>query len=301
LFSTPDILVGFVLPPLVCAAILTLAWRPWRRGERAIDARWANAIAIGVAYAIGYARLVGDLAVPPANPDTWILYLMPVVMAVGIVFCLIGRAPILRLGCVIVICAVLSFLLVRPLIGQPMSRQAAILWTAGGAILMSLWWLIFNTLATRGPRMLAPMAGLVVAAGAAAVLGDGGLALRGGFPLTVLALVLAATCAVAFFTPRFKLAGGGTLAVTFVIVGTILYAYHYIYPEPGPRMVSALDILLTAPLLALVILLPGLRNRGDWLKTTIAIVLVILAVAAAVLVSGVGRHPPRDQSEVATL
>jgi hypothetical protein len=301
LFSTPDILVSFVVPPVVCAAILTLAWRPWRRGERAVDARWANAIALGIAYAIGYARLVGDLAFPPADPDTWILCLMPIAMAAGILFCMIGRAPILRLACVTVICAVLSFLLIRPLIGQPLSRQGATLWTAGGAILMTLWWLIFNSLAMRAPRLLAPLVGLIVAAGAAAILGDGGMALRGGFPLMVLTLGLAATSVVAAVAQRFKLAGGGTLAVTLVFVGTILYAYHYVYPEPGPRMVSALDILITAPLLALVILLPRLRNWSDWLKVSIAIAIVVLAVAAAAIIAGVGRHPPQDQSEVARL
>jgi hypothetical protein len=297
MFTATDIVVGFVLPGVVCAVILVLAWRPWRRGERAVDGRWAGAIAIGVGYAIGYWRLVGDLRFPPSSPDNWILYLMPVVMGVGVLFCSMPPAPKTRVLCVLVVCALLNWLLIKPLVGEGMSRLVGGMWVVGGALGMTVWWLGLNKIARRGPRVLGPAVAMMVAAGAAAILGDGGLALRGGFPLGVLAVELAATCVIAAWAKQFSLAGGGTTAVTLVVLGTVLYGYHYIYPEPGGRMVGGLAVVLAAPALGSVIALPRVRRLAPWARTVVGAGAVALAVATGVLVAGVGRHPGGGSEE----
>ena len=295
-FTFSDIIVGFVLPAVVCAAILVAAWQPWRR-ESARDGRWAGAIAIGAAYASAYARLVGDFQFPPSSADNWIVYLMPVAMVLGVLFCRLPRAPWVRLGAVAAACVALVWLLLKPLIGSEFSTADAACHIAAGAVAMTLWWLLLNQLARSGPRMLAPVILFFMAAGAAAILADSGLAVRGGFPLGALALALVTAAIIAAITPRFSLAGGGTLATTLVLFGTMIYAYFYI-AEPTPRLTAALAIVLASPALAAVIWLPGLRRRPSWQRGVLGSAVVLLAVAVAVAL--VELHPAPSESQDAT-
>jgi hypothetical protein len=78
------------------------------------------------------------------------VYLMPVVMAVGVLFCVMGRAPVVRLLWVAATCAGLNFLLVRPLLGQAMGAGVAVGWVAGGMVVMTVWWAVLNEIARRG-------------------------------------------------------------------------------------------------------------------------------------------------------
>jgi hypothetical protein len=280
MFTLTDIVVGFALPAVVCGLILLAAWQPWRR-QSPRDGRWAGAIAIGTAYVVAYARLVGDLHFPPSSPDNWIIYLMPVVMVVGVLFCRMPQAPLVRLGTVVIVCVALVWLLVKPVIGPETSLATKVFEIGAASIAMTAWWLVLNELARHGPRMTAPAIGVLVAAGASVVLGDNGLAIRGGLPLAALAAILLITTIVAAITPRFRLAGGGTLAVTLILFGTFLYAYFYVF-EPSPRLLAAMPILAGSPVLAWLAWLPGIRRRAAWQRGVIAIVAVLIAIAGAV-------------------
>jgi hypothetical protein len=297
MFTAADILVGFVLPAVACGAILMGAWRPWQRSVQARDGRWAGAIAIGVGYSIAYTRLVGDLSFPPGSADNWILYFMPVAMGVGLLFCAVGRAPLLRVLVVMAVCAVLNWLLLRPLIGESMAVRVVALWIAAGTIAMTLWWVLLTWISRSGPRLLGPVIAMIVAAGGAVILGNGGLAQRGGFTLGALAVVMGATVVVAAISPQFSLAGGGALAVMLVVWGTMVYGYHYIYPEPGWHMTSAMGIVLAAPALAGVIRLPSLRRRSAWVRGMAGTAAVLVAVAAGVVLANVDGRSTSSQRE----
>jgi drug/metabolite transporter (DMT)-like permease len=281
MFTLTDILVGFALPAVACAVILLLAWQPWR-GQGRRDGRWAGAIAIGVAYAIAYIRLVGDLRFPPASPDNWIIYLLPVVMLLGVLFCMLPPAPLLRLAGVLAVSVALAWLLLKPLIGVDTPPLGAGLQIAAASIAMTAWWLLLNELARRGPRLTAPAIVVLVAAGGSLVLGENGLAIRGGLPLAALAAIALAATVVAALTHGFKLAGGGTLAVSLILFGTFLYAYFYL-PEPTPRMLAAMPLLVSSPALAWLAWLPRVRHRPAWQRGLLALAAVLLAIAAAVV------------------
>ena len=294
MFSLTDILVGFALPAVLCGMILLAAWWPWRRGATP-DGRWAGAIAIGAGYAIAYGRLVGDLHFPPASVDNWIVYVMPVVMVLGVAFCRLPRAALPRVAAVVVVSAIVSWFIIKPLIGSELTRNVAAAQIAASAVAMTAWWLVVNELARRGPRMLAPAVVVLVSAGASVVLGEAGLAIRGGLPLAALAGIALAATVVAAIIPRFRLNGGGTLAVTVILFGTFLYAYFYM-AEPTPRLLAAMPILAGSPVLAWVAWFPGIRRRPIWQRGMIAFVLVLLAVGSAVALVEWPGHPVADDA-----
>ena len=163
---------------------------------------------------------------------------------------------------------------------------------AAGSVAMMVWWVALNQLARSGPRVMTPVVLFLAAMGGAVVLGDNGLAQRGGATLGATAVILAASAVVAAITPRFSLAGGGTLATTLVLFGTMLYGYYYIYPDPTPRLITAMAIVLIAPMLAGIGWLPTLRRRASWARVSFAVALVLLGVAAAVFVAESAPHQP---------
>lgn len=293
MFSRADILLGFVVPWLACAAMLAAAWQPWRRGAKSPrDGRWAGGIAIAAGYTIAYGRLVGELRLPATSPDNWIVHLAGVGALVGVAFCLLPVPKWARVSAGLVLAAVLCFVLLKPLVDPAtVAKGAAAAWVAGGAVAITLWWLCMNQVALAGPRMLAPAVAMLAAAGAAAVLGEGGLAQRGGFTMGAAAAVLGASLAVAAFTPRFSLAGGGTLVAALIIPGTLFYAWFYIYPDIGPRMMTAIALVFAAPALAAVVFLPGVRNRSPWTRGIVAVLAVLLGVAAAVALVATDHAP----------
>ena len=240
-------------------------------------------IAPAAGYAIAYGRLVGELGFPAASPDNWIIYVAAAGAIVGVAFCLLPVPKWAHVATVLVLAALLCFMLLKPLLdAATVARATAAAWIAGGAVAMTLWWLGMNQIARAGPRMLAPAVAMLVALGGAAILGEGGLAQRGGFTLGAMAVVLGASLAVATFTPRFSLAGGGMLVTTLVILGTLFYAWFYIYPDPSPRMKAAIGIVVAAPALAACGWFPGIYKRSHWTRGVVAVVAVLLGIATAV-------------------
>ena len=280
-FTALDILLGFIVPFLVTATILALAWRPWRVG-RARDARWAGALAVAAGYAIAYARLVDGLGFPPPSSDAWIIYLLLPCALVGALGCWMRPGPAFWLATVPLLFGLLVWLLLRPVIGTGVTRFGAAWRVVVFALVMTIWWFMLNHFARHGPRLLAPAVALLVCIGAAVVLGDNGLLQRGGITCAALAVVLAAVLLVGAITRRFTFAGGGTLAASFVLLGTIAYGWFYIYPEPGPRLSWAIVLLLVSPLLAWAGSLRALRRRNAWQRGLVSVFAVFLGVAGAV-------------------
>jgi hypothetical protein len=176
---------------------------------------------------------VGNLAFPPADADNWIVYFMAIAAGLGAAFCmLIPRSAWPKIIAVLVTSAALVWLLIKPFVGFSITVRVATSCIAALALGMTLWWVFVNQLARVGPRVLAPIALAIVSGGGAAVLGDSGLAIHGGFTLGAMTVILITLATVAAFTQNFSMAGGGILAAMIVLVGTIIYAYFNISPEP---------------------------------------------------------------------
>lgn len=298
MFTLPDILFGFVLPAFLSAVILLAAWRPWQRTSLP-DGRWAGGLVIAAAFAIAYGKLVGGYRFPPTAADNWIVYFSLAAIVLGMLDTWLRPSLWIRLGATLILSAALIWLLVAPVIGNDLSRNAAIVSVAALSVAMTLWWFLLDQLASLGPRLLAPIALFLGTAGSAAILADSGLAQRGGFTLGAMAVILGAVIVMAAMTRAFSLAGGGTLAVAIVLFGTIVYARFYMYPEPTPRLTAAMAIVLIAPLFAWVAWLPGLRNRKTWQRVLIGLLAVLIAAAASAAVAGLGadRSPPSGEAD----
>ncbi len=52
------VLLGVLLPAVLCGAWLILAWRPWRRDEPITGGAWGGAIGFGMGYLIAHTALV---------------------------------------------------------------------------------------------------------------------------------------------------------------------------------------------------------------------------------------------------
>jgi hypothetical protein len=205
--------------------------------------------------------------------------------------------PVAWLIAVALLFAALVWLLLRPLIGTEVSRFGAAWRIVVFTFVMTVWWVMLNHLARHGPRLLAPAVALLVSLGAAVILGDNGLAQRGGFTCAALAVLMAAVLLAGGITRRFTFAGGGTLAASFVLLGTMAYGWFYIYPEPGARLSWALVLLLVSPLLAWAGSLRALRRRTAWQRGMVSVFAVFLGVAGAVALaesSAVERSPSAD-------
>lgn len=295
MFTTADILLGFVVPACVTSLILLLAWRSWRRG-RAPDGRWVGALAIGAGYSIAYARFVGDFHFPPVDVDNWIVYFLLPAALIGVLGCWFRPGPTAWIITILLLCAALVWLLLRPLIGSEISAAGAIVRIAALSIAMTVWWVILNEHARRGPRLLAPVIALLVSAGSAAILGDSGLAQRGGMTCAAMTVLLVGVLVIATITRHFTLAGGATLAITIVLFGTMTYGYFYIYPEPTRRLTTAMGLVAASPLLALLGWLPVLRRR-PWQRGVLVAGAVFLAIVVAVALVALTPAPQNSGGE----
>ena len=77
------VLLGLVLPVVVCAAALIGAWRPWRPGAPIAGGLWAGAVALGAGFVPAFLAADPWPDLPPHVTWHWIAWLAVVAAAVG--------------------------------------------------------------------------------------------------------------------------------------------------------------------------------------------------------------------------
>jgi len=267
---------GVLAPALVAALVLVLAWRPWLSGARAPDGRWSGAPAIGLAFLVGFAATIGPPRLPFAggalSGQEWLAW---IALAAGVPLAVAarpGRAAVLRgLLTVALVEGVLRAMFVHHWSGAP-----AILWFAGLALALNLHFWSAEALARRAPGAAMPLSWIVVGTGLALTSG-----LTGSTALAQLAgaatAALGPALVLAWWRPRFSLAGGAATMVVLVLFGIGLCARFY---SSLPRLEASL--LLCAPFLAWVAELPPLRSRRPRVRALARALAVLVPVAAAV-------------------
>jgi hypothetical protein len=261
-----DIFVDFILPALIVAAALAIAWRPKRNG------RWIGALAVSAGFAIAYSGIGGSPHWPPGSGDAsyWLIW-FTVPTAVFGLFDAIVKPPSWA-GALVLWILILPAIkaMAAPLGPHGASAAEIAIWTAMAVI----WWLAWESLAARQPGPLAPTLLALALAASAAVMGvsnnikpsQGAVALTG---MAIAALIL--SCLIrGIYLDRSAMLGW-----IIPLLGLFLFVHLYSYTEPPTASVV---LILLAPILALAADLPGLR-RGRW---AMILVPVILALAAAV-------------------
>ncbi len=269
------ILVGLVLPVVVCAATLLGAWRPWRPDMPIGGRLWGGAVALGLAFVPAFLAVERWPGVPPHVTWHWIAWLVPVAMIAGVVDALVRWPRPLRLLGAATLAAVCG----RALVGDWVDHAWP--WRGMTAAVIAVVAVSVNAAAERRPGASVPLSLCVAALGASVVLissGSAKLAQLAG----ALAACLGVAVVLAWWRPIVSLSRGGTAVVSVLLPGLVLSGYFSSFSEipPWVYVLAAVAPAFTWP--AALIRLEGLRA---WQATAIRFAVVSIPVAITVTVA----------------
>ncbi len=238
--------VWTVAMPLGIAIVcMTIAWRPWRRGDReGIRGWWGAPLGVGIGYLVGHVAINQRPSLPPAQPTDYLFLIACAGIIVGLLDSL--RMPaVVRWALRVALCAGVSwFMLSRGFRGEQEGPVIAA-WTIGQAAALAGIWSLLERLAARraGPSIPLALSLLIAAAGVVFFkAGSGRLAQLSG----VLGAALGGAALVALAAPRVSSARG-LLAVVIPVYGAlILSMWQYPQPFGVPIILAAAPLLLWA-------------------------------------------------------
>ncbi len=273
-----DILLpAVVLPALASGLLLVAAWRPWRREHAGAGGTWGGAVGLGASILLSHGLMQGGWpGIVPPDQWQWLLHLVPVAMAVGILDASRRWPEALRWTVHLSLGALTGWLLVGPWLGG--------FWLWRIALGLNVVVLIrgLDAPLRRGGGPSLPLC-LCVASGGGSLLlvmsFNSRLALLGA----ALAACLAVAAALAWWRPAVSLGGG--ITVLAVALPGLLYSGCFETFSEIPRWTYVLVAL--GPLGIWVGELPPLKGRQRAVARVVAVA-VITAVAVAVAVRTAG-------------
>ncbi len=274
---TTLILVGLVLPVIVCGTMLIGAWRPWRPGAPIAGGLWAGAVALALAFVPAFLAVDPWPGLPPHVTWHWIAWLVPVAAVAGIADALVRWPTVLRLLGAATLAAVCG----RLLVGDWVDHAWA--WRGVTTAIIAVVAVSVNAAAERRSGPGVPLSLCVAAVGASVVLigsGSAKLAQLAGAVAACLGVAVALT----WWRPAVSLRRGGVAVVAVLLPGLLLSGYFSSYSEI-PKWVYVLAAVAPAftwP--AAMIRLEGLRGwQATAIRVAVAAIPVALTVTVAVL------------------
>jgi hypothetical protein len=252
-------LVYGVLLPAVVAGVVLLA------GRRA----WAAALGLGAGYVAGHAVLFGWPALPPPDSSNWPLWFAIGAAALAVVETSWEPRAAIR-WLVRALAATGALVIVKP-------PAESIVWSLEHAAGLLVLWVLLDVLARKLGSASFALVALVLAAGAAAVVG-----LTGSAKLGQMGGCLAAGLGACWVLAAVGVAreiSGGVVSVVAVVLGSIV-ACGTGYSETPPWMAAA---VAATPLAALAIEATPLRRATPWKAATARAILVALPLAGCVV------------------
>ena len=271
MFLIRQLLPGILVALLVSGAV-TIVGRLWKANS------WADAIAVGLGYAVGHVVTAGWPPFPPIEATQWLPYLGIAVTILAVIDTLLRPPGLLRaviwfLGCV----GILSLLLASKF-QYGWSLFAGVLWIAGLATAMLVLTSFLDRVAQRDASISLPLILAIVAGGTGLA-----LMLSGSMLLGQLALVLAGTFGaiviVGTLLPN-AINGRGIAPVSATLLSALWLSGYFFSELPS---VSGF-LLLVSPVPALMLVLfdeSGNPRRGLLLRAILVAVPVALAVFLA--------------------
>lgn len=261
---------------MITLLVLVVSWRAWRR--EGVPTHWATPLALAVGYLFAQWRIVGlPLTFPPVDSNEWLFVVAMVAAVWGVVEHFAMKRVLLLSVIRALLIVVLSWFVLRPLMGNVWQGASAYVWWLS---LAAGWWLWWNLQA----RLAANMPGIPVPLVLSMVAGGGGLVLlwSNSSSLSQLSGAIAAVTGVLVplvFWRREGNMGTGGIAFVAGVLGLIWVNAIAFVPVPIWRIAVLAGASLT-PLFAPA-LLPGLRRKPVW--ATVA----VCALLTAVLLAGV--------------
>jgi hypothetical protein len=287
MFTAREIVFTAVVPFGVALAVLVLAWRPWRRGER-VSRRgyWGGAVAIGGGFLAAFFLLDGKPAWPPAEARHWLFYFASALTVLGVIESSVQawapKANWLRAEAALLVFAAGAYFLFQSLLQDggwtPVQAGCHLLLST---VLLHAAWASSEVLVLRLPRPAGPLVLTAFAGGVALVVMLSGSLVYGRLAGALAAATLAAV-AVAAAVPAFSLARGGVIVVVPLAVAILQLGHHLV--DPGVTQAHVV-LLLAGLLLPRVAAFPPLRRRRPWVRILAATVLAVVPVATAVLLA----------------
>ena len=280
------VLLGLVLPVVVCAAALIGAWRPWRPGAPIAGGLWAGAVALGAGFVPAFLAADPWPDLPPHVTWHWIAWLAVVAAAVGAADGL-HRWPLrVRLSAGLALAAGCGWLLV----GDWVTHAWA--WRGATAVVIAVLLATLNASAGRHQGASVPLSMCLAALGASIVLvlsGNAKLAQLVG----ALAACLGAAVVLAWWRPEVSLARGGVTVMAVLLPGLVLSGYFLSWSEIAPW------VFVLAAIAPAFVWLSGflpLDRLPPWQAATLRVALVALTVAVTVAAAMEGRTPQDPSS-----
>ncbi len=268
----------------VCVPIMVAAWRPWRRDAALGGGLWGGAAGLALALVPVYLLADGWPALPPAESWQWIVYMVLVAGAVGVLDTMRRWPAAVRVAVYVVPAGLSGALLVGPWVESPW------VWRVMTAVLVLTVHVAINDGAGRARGGSVPLALFVAAACASIVIVESNNAKL--FQLAVALSACLGVCTVlAWWRPTVSLARGAAPVIAVALPGLVLSAKFLTYaPIPAWSFVLA----AVAPL-GLVVdrFTPGDRLRpGLAAAVRVIAVLIPAAVAVVAAIATGGESPP---------
>jgi hypothetical protein len=273
-----DILIGFIVPAMVSAAILYFAWLATR------DPSWSVPIAVGVGFLAGSYFLFHP-TFPPRDSVQWLAWAAPVAAAAGTFHRGMTRGASRRgatgwfvnLIVVAALAGAIVWLMLRPLFGSSWeeSRNTGVIWIAAITFATALWSALLDAQAARdsGPAFaLAMTIVLGLASATIAMTGSQSLGQIGG----ILTAAVGAVSLFSFFLRGVSLARGGTIPIALLFVPLLAASMDGFFSNM-PRHYAA--GLIISPLGCWLAELPVVRRQSPVTRGSVRLLASVVPAA----------------------
>ena len=262
----------------VAACIMLVAW--WPRSSKRGDPikptvkGWASALALGLAFATAFCRIINGLPTwPPPEKWQWLLPIAILAGGCGVMAGMIERPASVR-WFVAIVCTGLTAWAFHPIA----SIQQPMLWRIGVGAATLLAWVCLEGSARRHRGFLTPLLLSVLFAGVSIVILQGKNANISLLAASVSA-ALGAIALVALLLTPLSLAGGATYILSALLMSMTAIAWIYGIGAP-----LALGLLAATPLILRGGELVTQRASG-WKSMAIRIACCVVPVAGAVIIA----------------
>lgn len=295
------IFFGFVLPAILLAGGLILAWRAWR-GDGPCDGRWISGplIAAGLAIAFPSIEQAGP-AWPPGSANAIYLVFYFALVLILLTFLQDLLRPPLWVAALLLVLLWRLFLraVLAPQTPRLIPDFQAEIWIDAATAIVLVSWLAMQQLARSTPGPTVALVLGIVCAGWAVMLVTWHI-IRSGELAGTLAILCAAAAVVSIWRRRISLAGGGVSAIVLLLLGLAVHGYFYTDDTFSTAQQARTAILLAAPLLAFTGDLPGIRRaRPGWrLAARLLAVVVAVGVVAGLSVAEYAAAQSSNQATV---
>lgn len=267
---------GILLPALVAGITWGLAWHIWNRSAaRVARGTWAGALAVGLAFIVGYFGNEIWPGFPPKAALNWMPFIAFVAIVMGLLAHILPQKPAFR-----VIWLFVAVGAVLVLTTTPRASWNAVdlsIWYSvlvGGMLIITI---LTEELAERWPGASIPISLWVWSAGIAIALAATG-SLTYGHLAGILPAAMGAGVIAAWIKPTISFAHGAAATLVILGISFLICGYFYSYLPA-----SSAIILAAAPLVLWIGEFSFVTDRRPWIAAALRASFVALPIVVALL------------------